>query len=75
MKAMWNDEGGILEMDYFHDLFGYTNLAQDSSEMFASIAKMFAGAKDIILDSSKIKEGYCYHECNEGSLPKVPHQT
>ena len=46
MKAMWNDEGGILETDYFHDLFGYKNLAQDASEMFTSITEIFVGAKN-----------------------------
>ena len=29
MKAMWNDEGPFLEMDYFNDMFGFKNDTED----------------------------------------------
>ena len=42
---MWNDEGGILETDYFLDLFGYKNAAEDASEVYIDITEIFVGSK------------------------------
>ena len=45
MNAMWNDEGGILETDYFLDLFGYKNAAEDASALYTDITEIFVGSK------------------------------